>query len=90
MWIIGLRLVSKLGPLAVCRQFVSSPFYSARFLILNIHPVGVGVIFPIIAALGVFYSLSFLFKTGCTDPGILPRAPVDEIEFMQSLGDVGE
>lgn len=41
------------------------------------------------AALGVFYSLAFLLKTGCTDPGILPRAPADEVEYMQALGDVG-
>lgn len=67
----------------------SSTVCSARFLVKEIHPVGVGVIFPIVAALGVFYSLSFLLKTGCTDPGILPRAPADEIEYMQSLGDVG-
>ena len=63
---------------------------SARFLITEIEPVGVGVIFPIIAALGVFYSLSFLIKTGCTDPGIVPRAPADEIDYMQSLGDAGK
>ena len=59
-------------------------------MIKNIEPVGVGVIFPIVAALGVFYSLSFLIKTGCTDPGIVPRAPADEIDYMQSLGDAGK
>ncbi len=62
---------------------------SARFLVTEIHPIGVGVIFPVIAAVGVFYSLSFLLKTGCTDPGIVPRAPADEIEYMQALGDTG-
>ena len=64
--------------------------YSARFLLLNIHPIGVGVIFYIIALLGLFYSLSFILKTGCTDPGIIPRARPDEIDYMISLGDVGE
>jgi hypothetical protein len=48
------------------------------------------VIFPIIAAMGVFYSLSFLLKTGCVDPGILPRALPDEIEYNKSLGDEGQ
>ena len=40
--------------------------------------------------LGLFYSLSFILKTGCTDPGIIPRARPDEIDYMISLGDVGE
>ena len=56
----------------------------------NIHPIGVGVIFPIIAALGLFYSVSFILKTGCTDPGIIPRAKPDEIDYMISQGDVGK
>ena len=64
--------------------------HSARFLVQNIKPVGVGVIFPVVGALGVFYSLSFLLKTGCTDPGILPRGQPDELEYMQALGDVGK
>lgn len=38
----------------------------------------------------MFYSLSFLFKTGCIDPGILPRGHPDELEYMQALGDVGK
>ena len=63
---------------------------SARFLLLNIHPVGVGVIFYVIAFFGLFYSVSFILKTGCTDPGIIPRARPDEIDYMISLGDVGK
>ena len=39
--------------------------------------------------LGLFYSLSFILKTGCTDPGIIPRARPDEIDYMISLGVCG-
>lgn len=62
--------------------------FDARFLLLNIHPIGIGVIFYVIAFLGLFYSVSFILKTGCTDPGIIPRARPDEIDYMISLGDV--
>ena len=48
------------------------------------------MIFYVIAFLGLFYSVSFILKTGCTDPGIIPRARPDEIDYMISLGDVGE
>ena len=65
-------------------------FCSARFLLLNIHPVGIGVIFYVIAFLGLFYSVGFILKTGCTDPGIIPRARPDEIEYMMAQGDVGK
>lgn len=73
-------------------SYLSYPhiIYSARFLLLNIHPVGIGVIFYVIAFLGLFYSVSFILKTGCTDPGIIPRARPDEVEYMISQGDVGE
>lgn len=64
-------------------------FLSARFLVSNIEPIGVGVIFPVIGALGMFYALAFLLKTGCIDPGIVPRGKGDEIAYQQSLGDVG-
>ena len=63
---------------------------SARFLLTNIHPIGIGVIFYVIGILGLFYSVSFILKTGCTDPGIVPRARPDEIEYMMAQGDVGE
>ena len=56
---------------------------------MNVRPIGVGVIFPLVALLGVFYSLAFLLRTGCIDPGIVPRAKPDEIEYMQALGDTG-
>lgn len=80
----GVLFFCMIAIIVMCALFF--PF-DARFLVLNIHPVGVGVIFPLIAALGVFYSLSYLLKTGCTDPGILPRAKPDEIEYMKALGD---
>ena len=63
--------------------------HSARFLIQNIKPVGVGVIFPVLGFLGLYFSLAFLFKTGCIDSGIVPRALSDEIAYMQSHGDEG-
>ena len=48
-----------------------------------------GVIFPILGALGMFYSLSFVLKTGCIDPGIVPRSLPDEIAYHQALGEEG-
>lgn len=48
------------------------------------------MIFYIIGFLGLFYSVSFILKTGCTDPGIIPRAKLDEVEYMMAQGDVGE
>jgi len=62
---------------------------SSRFLILNIHPIGLGAIFPALGALGMFYSLAFLFKTGCIDPGIVPRSRPDEVAYMTALGEEG-
>ena len=63
---------------------------SARFFITTLYPIGVGAIFPIIAALGLFYSMSFLLKTACIDPGILPRARQDELDYQLSLADESE
>ena len=37
----------------------------------------------------MFYSLAFLFKTGCIDPGVVPRSNPDEIAYQSSLGDEG-
>ena len=62
---------------------------SARFLVLNVKPVGVGAIFPVLGVLGFYFSMSFLFKTGCIDAGIVPRALPDEVAYMQSKGDEG-
>ena len=56
---------------------------------VNVEPLGVGVIFPVLGVLGFYFSMSFLFKTGCIDSGILPRALPDEIAYMQSQGDEG-
>ena len=49
------------------------------------HPATAPLVF--IGALGLFYSLMFLFKTGCTDPGFIPRARPDEAAYNQTLGD---
>ncbi len=61
--------------------------YSARFLVQHVHPATVPV--PIIGIIGVFYTLMFLLKTGCTDPGFSPRARQDEALYNQTLGDLG-
>jgi palmitoyltransferase ZDHHC9/14/18 len=61
--------------------------FDARFLVVNIKPFGVGVIFPVLGLLGLYFSMAFLLKTGCIDSGIVPRALPDEIAYMQSLGD---
>ena len=37
----------------------------------------------------MFYSLAFLLKTGCIDPGVIPRSSPDEIAYQSSLGDEG-
>ena len=79
---------TKLGVnlLLLCNLLLTS---SARFLVVNVEPLGVGVIFPVLGVLGLYFSMSFLFKTGCIDSGILPRALPDEIAYMQSQGDEG-
>ncbi len=64
--------------------------HSSRFLIANVYPIGVGAIFPIIAAFGLFYSMAFLLKTGCTDPGIIPRAKTDELDYQLRQADDGK
>ena len=37
----------------------------------------------------MFYSLAFLFKTGCIDPGIVPRSRPDEVAYQAALGEEG-
>ena len=37
----------------------------------------------------MFYSLAFLLKTGCIDPGVVPRSSPDEVAYQSSLGDEG-
>ena len=73
--------------LVVCNFLLT--LSSARFLVVNIKPFGVGIIFPVLGVLGFYFSMSFLFKTGCIDSGIVPRALPDEIAYMQSQGDEG-
>ncbi|CAI8045349.1 Palmitoyltransferase ZDHHC9 [Geodia barretti] len=83
------RQVSILIFCAIIIVVVSALFFAfdARFLVVNVEPLGVGVIFPVLGVLGLYFSMSFLFKTGCIDSGILPRALPDEIAYMQSQGD---
>lgn len=38
---------------------------------------------PIVGALLFIFVLSVLFRTACTDPGILPRSEKDEILFNE-------
>ena len=63
---------------------------SARFLITHIEPVGVAAVIPFVAALLLFYSLAFLLKTGCIDPGIVPRSHPDELAYQIAQADEGE
>lgn len=64
---------------------VSSLLYSARYLADNVSPV-----FPIIGVILLFYSLSFLLRTGCIDPGIVPRATQAEADYFIKLSTPGE
>lgn len=55
--------------------------FDVRFLIKTIEPVGLGSIFAVFGLVGAFYSLAFLLKAGCIDPGIVPRALPDEVAY---------
>ena len=63
-------------------------FFSCRFLIQHVHPATAPVAF--VGVLGLFYSLMFLLKAGCTDPGFIPRARPDEATYNQTLGELGK
>lgn len=63
-------------------------FFSCRFLIQHVHPATIPI--AVIGILGLFYSLMFLLKAGCIDPGFLPRARNDEAVFNQNQGDPGK
>lgn len=62
-------------------------FYSCRFLIQYVHPATTPV--AVIGMLGLFYTMMFLLKAGCTDPGFMPRARPDEAQYNQNLGETG-
>ena len=81
-------LVYNLFPSIFFPLFVITFFiYSARFLIQHVHVATLPI--PLIALLGLFYTLMFLLKTGCTDPGFIPRARSDEASYNKGLGDLG-
>jgi palmitoyltransferase ZDHHC9/14/18 len=60
--------------------------FDARFLIQYVHPGTIPLV--VIAVIGLFYSLMFLLKAGCIDPGFMPRAKPDEIAYNESIGDL--
>ena len=59
-------------------------FNSARYLAVHVSPV-----FPVIGAILLFYSVSFLLRTGCIDPGIVPRATQPEADYFVKLSNPG-
>ena len=56
-------------------------------MITEVHPAC--VLIAVVGVLAMFYSLMFLLKAGCIDPGFLPRARPDEAACNQALGDEG-
>ena len=62
-----------------------SSLYSARYLATNVSPI-----FPVIGVVLLFYSVAFLLRTGCIDPGIVPRAPQSEADYFIKLSTPGE
>ncbi len=48
------------------------------------------VVIPLVAALLLFYGITILLKTGCIDPGIVPRAQADEVAYQTALADEGK
>ena len=56
-------------------------------MIVEVHPAC--VLIAAVGLLAMFYSLMFLLKAGCTDPGFLPRARSDEAAYNQAIGDEG-
>ncbi|XP_064405168.1 palmitoyltransferase ZDHHC9-like isoform X1 [Halichondria panicea] len=88
-YLISARQIGIMVFVAILLVIVFALFlaFDSRFLIANVYPIGVGAIFPIIAAFGLFYSMAFLLKTGCTDPGIIPRAKTDELDYQLRQAD---
>ena len=58
---------------------------SARYLATEVNPI-----FPIIGVILLFYCVTFLLRTGCTDPGIVPRATQTEANYFIKLSTPGE
>lgn len=61
---------------------------SCRFLIQYVHPATAPV--AVVGLVLLFYSMMFLLKAGCTDPGFIPRARADETAYNKDIGDVGK
>ena len=59
--------------------------YSARYLAAEVNPI-----FPIIGVILLFYCVAFLLRTGCIDPGIVPRATQTEANYFIKLSTPGE
>lgn len=59
--------------------------YSARYLATNVSPI-----FPVIGIVLLFYSITFLLRAGCIDPGIVPRAPQSEADYFIKQSTPGE
>ncbi|XP_065908352.1 palmitoyltransferase ZDHHC9-like [Dysidea avara] len=54
--------------------------FDARYLAKEVNPI-----FPIIGVLLLFYCVAFLLRTGCIDPGIVPRASQTEANYFIKL-----
>ncbi len=52
--------------------------------------MGVAAAVPAVGALLLFYGVMFILKTGCIDPGIVPRAHPDEVAYQAALADEGK
>lgn len=52
--------------------------FSCPYLTLNLSPA-----IPVIGGLLFFFVMSMLFHTSFTDPGIIPRATVDEALYTE-------
>ncbi|XP_065838109.1 palmitoyltransferase ZDHHC14-like [Oscarella lobularis] len=53
--------------------------FDSPYLWEHVHPI-----VPIVAALLFLFTLAFVFRTACMDPGIVPRASVYEAEYNEN------
>ncbi|XP_062510886.1 palmitoyltransferase ZDHHC14-like [Corticium candelabrum] len=53
--------------------------FDAPYLWEHVHPI-----IPLISAALFAWTLAFLFRTACMDPGILPRSAIAESEFYEA------
>lgn len=52
--------------------------FDAPYLWENTHPI-----LPLTSALLFLWTLAFLFRTACMDPGVLPRSAIEESEYYE-------